>query len=309
MTASPLISVDELRDAARASVTVLDVRYRMGGPPAGRTSTPPGTSPGRRTSTWTPRSPLHRAPAGGTRCPSRRFRGRDAAAGVSDGRPVVVYDDWDGRAAARAWWLLRFHGHPDVRVLDGGWPAWRTAGGGVESGHGGVRSRATSRRSPAACRVVEADGVLDVGVLVDARAAERYRGEIEPIDPVAGPHPGRGQRADRPRTSVRTAGSARPTSCGRRTPRSARVAGRRRGGVLRLRRHRRPRRAGDGGGRDDAPRSTRAAGAAGSPTRTGPWRTADRPSLKGSIGHEPQVFCGLLAVGDHAAAPATSARP
>ena len=56
------------------------------------------------------------------------------AAGVSAARPVVVYDDWRSIAAARAWWLLRWAGHDDVRVLDGGWRAWRAGGGDVETG-------------------------------------------------------------------------------------------------------------------------------------------------------------------------------
>jgi thiosulfate/3-mercaptopyruvate sulfurtransferase len=102
---------------------------------------------------------------------------------------VVVYDDWAGQAAARGWWLLRHHGHPDVRVLDGGWTAWREAGGEVESGEV-APAEGDFRPGPGAMPVVEADRVLDVPVLVDARAPERYRGETEPIDPVAGRIPG-----------------------------------------------------------------------------------------------------------------------
>jgi thiosulfate/3-mercaptopyruvate sulfurtransferase len=102
-----------------------------------------------------------------------------------------VYDDWEGRAAARAWWLLRFHGHPDVKVLDGGWRSWREQGGEVEKGEARPPREGDFTVSAAkGMPVVDADGVLDVAVLVDARAAERYRGEVEPIDPVAGHIPG-----------------------------------------------------------------------------------------------------------------------
>ena len=112
-------------------------------------------------------------------------------AGVSDDRPVVVYDDWSGLAAGRAWWLLRHHGHRDVRVLDGAWAAWLAAGGA-----GGTPAtvlpgaRRLHRASRARCRWSRPTDVLDVPVLVDARAPERYRGETEPIDPVAGHIPG-----------------------------------------------------------------------------------------------------------------------
>lgn len=102
----------------------------------------------------------------------------------------MVYDDWQGRAAARAWWLLRHHGHPAVRVLDGGWTAWRDAGHPVETGEtmperGGFTVSAVKRAA-----VVGPGEVLGVDVLVDARAPERYRGETEPVDPVAGHIPG-----------------------------------------------------------------------------------------------------------------------
>jgi thiosulfate/3-mercaptopyruvate sulfurtransferase len=117
------------------------------------------------------------------------FEAAMRAAGVSADRPVVVYDDWAGRAAARAWWLLRYHGHPDVRVLDGGWSAWFQGGGDVsDEVPEPVPGDFTAR--PGGLPVVDASTVLGAGVVVDARAGERYRGETEPLDPVAGHLPG-----------------------------------------------------------------------------------------------------------------------
>ena len=114
------------------------------------------------------------------------------AAGVSAARPVVVYDDWHSIAAARAWWLLRWAGHDDVRVLDGGWRAWRAGGGDVETGE--VRPEPGDLVvEPGGRAVVDAEGVERIaatGVLLDARPANRYRGEDETIDPVAGHIPG-----------------------------------------------------------------------------------------------------------------------
>jgi thiosulfate/3-mercaptopyruvate sulfurtransferase len=112
--------------------------------------------------------------------------------GVRAGHPVVAYDFADASTAARAWWLLRYFGHDDVRVLDGGLRAWEAAGLPVvrdvpEPASGDFTAR------PGHLPVVDAPGAAALardGVLLDARAAERYRGEVEPIDPVAGHVPG-----------------------------------------------------------------------------------------------------------------------
>lgn len=148
--------------------------------------------------------------------------------GVRPGCRVVVYDGGVAAAAARGWWCLRWLGHEDVRVLDGGLPAWVAAGGELESGEvttttadgsagevaaatdGGQTAAATAGASPAgdatptagdgptqvappssSMPTVTADELLPYdGVLLDARAAERFRGEVEPVDPVAGHIPG-----------------------------------------------------------------------------------------------------------------------
>jgi thiosulfate/3-mercaptopyruvate sulfurtransferase len=121
-----------------------------------------------------------------------RFAAAVRRCGVSRQRPVVVYDDWSSQAATRAWWLLLDHGHPDVRVLDGGWTWWHRAGGAVETGQVRVRPGDLSA-DPGHQPVVDADGAAAVarsGVLLDARAPERFRGDREPVDPVAGHVPG-----------------------------------------------------------------------------------------------------------------------
>lgn len=112
--------------------------------------------------------------------------------GISPGREVVVYDDGTGAAAARAWWCLRWAGHARVRVLDGGLAAWTAAGLPLETGD--------VAPEPADGVVVQLGGMPTVtaaeieagatGPLLDARAPERYRGEVEPVDPVAGHIPG-----------------------------------------------------------------------------------------------------------------------
>lgn len=114
------------------------------------------------------------------------------SAGVREDRPVVVYDDWLSIAAARAWWLLRWAGHDDVRVLDGGWRAWRGSGCTVETGEAAPEPGDLTVR-PGHRRTVDANGAAALardGVLLDARPVGRFRGEGETIDPVAGHVPG-----------------------------------------------------------------------------------------------------------------------
>ncbi|MGW0823013.1 sulfurtransferase [Streptomyces sp. NPDC002845] len=111
------------------------------------------------------------------------------AAGVSADRDVVVYDGGPGWAAARAWWLLSWTGHPSVRVLDGGLAAWD----GPLTSQIPDPAPGTFGPAPGALPLLDADGaaaLAHAGLLLDARAAERYRGDVEPIDPVAGHIPG-----------------------------------------------------------------------------------------------------------------------
>ncbi|WP_210503805.1 sulfurtransferase [Nocardioides xinjiangensis] len=189
----PLISPADLAaDLAdeQARVTVLDVRYALGGPP-GREAHASGHVPGAAYVDLD--EDLADPPGEGGRHPlpdEARFAAAMRRAGVRDDRPVVVYDDWQGRAAARAWWLLRHHGHRDVRVLDGGWTAWLEEGHPVEVGETHPAPGDFTVAASKGAAVVGADDVLDVEVLVDARAPERYRGETEPVDPVAGHIPG-----------------------------------------------------------------------------------------------------------------------
>lgn len=121
-----------------------------------------------------------------------RFVGAMRRCGVSLGRPVVCYDAADSTSAARAWWLLRYFGHDNVSILDGGYRAWVEAGEEVTQAepppeHGDFEPR------PGGLPLLDAAGAARVarqGVLLDARSAIRYLGEEEPIDPVAGHIPG-----------------------------------------------------------------------------------------------------------------------
>jgi thiosulfate/3-mercaptopyruvate sulfurtransferase len=178
--------------AAGTLPVILDVRWRLGGPP-GLDSYRQGHLPGAvfvdldRDLAGPPgvagRHPLPRTAA---------FQAAMRAAGVGQDRHVVVYDDRDSTIAARAWWTLRYYGHPRVRVLDGGYRGWLSAGLPVTTAEPAPAPGDFTAR-PGHMPVLDADAagaMARSGLLLDARAGERYRGEKEPVDPVAGHIPG-----------------------------------------------------------------------------------------------------------------------
>ncbi|MFI6346185.1 sulfurtransferase [Streptomyces sp. NPDC050560] len=190
----PIISPTELaRETAGPNPPVLlDVRWQLGAP-SQRPAFLAGHLPG---AVFVDLDRDLAAPPGpGGRHPLPdlgRFGAAMRAAGVSAARPVVAYDGGQGWAAARAWWLLRWSGHPSVRVLDGGLAAWE---GPLETGEPRKRDAAPGDFVPVAGErgLLDAAGAAEraaSGLLLDARAGERYRGEVEPLDPAAGHIPG-----------------------------------------------------------------------------------------------------------------------
>ncbi len=127
--------------------------------------------------------------------PPQALAERAGAWGIAPDVQVVCYDNQGMPYAARAWWLLRWLGHTAVAVLDGGVAAWTAAGGALETGAAQPPAPAAAYPlSPeAGQRVITADALqaqLGRVTLIDARAPERYRGDVEPLDPVAGHIPG-----------------------------------------------------------------------------------------------------------------------
>jgi thiosulfate/3-mercaptopyruvate sulfurtransferase len=180
--------------AGKGRVVLLDVRWALGDD-QGREKYLAGHLPGAvfvdlETELADPPSPE----AGRHPLPSlQRLQSAARRWGIRNGDAVVAYDATGGLAAARAWWLLRWGGLPEVRLLDGGVDAWARAGGRLDSGDV-VPDPGDVTLTGGGMPVLSIDQAAALpasgGVLLDARAAERYRGEIEPIDPRAGHVPG-----------------------------------------------------------------------------------------------------------------------
>ncbi|MEU1488427.1 sulfurtransferase [Streptomyces sp. NPDC005752] len=187
----PIITASEYmsESAGPRPPVLLDVRWQLGGP-HGRAEYEAGHLPG---AVYVDLDSELAGPAGsGGRHPlpdPEVFGAAMRRAGVRRGTPVVVHDGGQGWAAARAWWLLRWAGHPDVRVLDGGLAAWT----GELTTAVPEPAPGDFRPEPGALGLLDADGAAELartGLLLDARAAERYRGDVEPIDRVGGHIPG-----------------------------------------------------------------------------------------------------------------------
>ena len=199
MDFTSLIDVESLRALhATPGIAVLDCRFDLAAPDAGRQAYLRSHIPGARY------VDLNRDLSAPVSVASGRHPLPDPVAldaffrsvGVTPSAQAIVYDESNGSLAARAWWLLRWLGHPKVAVLDGGMSAWLREGGAVESGElprgdAGHRAEVQTDR----CAALGADGLIAAlenprTLLIDARAPERYTGAVEPIDPVAGHIPG-----------------------------------------------------------------------------------------------------------------------
>ncbi|MGZ4577587.1 MAG: sulfurtransferase [Mycobacterium sp.] len=193
-----LITVTELADLIEAGdpVAILDVRWRLD-EPDGRPAYLEGHIPGAVYASLEDELSDHTI-AGRGRHPLPSGSDLQVAArrwGIRQDSPVVVYDDWNRAGSARAWWALTAAGLSNVRILDGGLATWRSAGRTVETGQ--VTAQPGNVTVPhddlyAGSRptlTAEQAGAGEV-TLLDARAPERFAGEVEPLDPAAGHIPG-----------------------------------------------------------------------------------------------------------------------
>jgi thiosulfate/3-mercaptopyruvate sulfurtransferase len=193
----PLVDAEHLAARLDASdLRIFDCRFSLADPEAGRRAFAEGHLPGATyahldehlSSPITPSSGRHPLPD-----PSA-LTAWLGACGVGNDSEVVVYDDLGGAFAVRLWWLLRWLGHPRVAVLDGGLQAWRAAGGEIRTDTS-APAPTNFDGSPDDAQWLTTAALTEnlsrgENLVVDARAPERFRGELEPIDPVAGHIPG-----------------------------------------------------------------------------------------------------------------------
>ncbi len=196
-----LVAPGELATALEAGrfadggpVRVLDVRWRLDRPD-GRPEYLAGHIPGARYVDLETQLAAHGEATDGRHPLPPVAALQDSARewGIDDGDTVVVYDDLKNLSSARAWWLLRAFGVADVRLLDGSLRAWTDAGLPIETGEAPEVAPGSVTLVAGALPTLALDEVgafAEDGLLLDARAAERYRGEVEPIDPRAGHIPG-----------------------------------------------------------------------------------------------------------------------
>lgn len=193
LRADPLIDVAELSGRLEEpSLRVCDARWSLGDAGHGEREFLGGHLPGAiRVDLETDLSD-HAAPGSLGRHPlpePAAFARRLAALGIGSQDVIVAYDDGSGVPAARLWWMLDALGHRDVRVLDGGIAAWRAAGLPLVSGAEPPRAPVTLELATTWSRTIDREtlrAALGSLTLLDARAAERYRGELEPVDPIPG---------------------------------------------------------------------------------------------------------------------------
>jgi thiosulfate/3-mercaptopyruvate sulfurtransferase len=190
-----VLSLSEL-DTPGDNVRLVDARWKLGAPEAGRAMFEQAHIPGAVYLDMD--QDLADPPGIGGRHPLpslERFEHAMSRAGIDSQTLVVAYDD-GGAGAARVWWLLRHFGHPNVAVLDGGFPAWQASGRPVETGPGHTPAPTTFRAIPRQDDLIEDADALHQAVqnnaihLLDARAPERWRGEVEPVDRIPGRIPG-----------------------------------------------------------------------------------------------------------------------
>jgi thiosulfate/3-mercaptopyruvate sulfurtransferase len=192
-----LISAERLMNAESQAPAILDVRWRLD-QPDGRVPYLAGHIPGAVYVSLEDELSDHTRPGLG-RHPLPTGAALESAArrwGLRRHQPVVVYDDWNRAGSARAWWVLTAAGFDDVRILDGGLAAWTAAGGELQSGPvsppAGDVTVVYEDLYAGGRPVRSADEIAGgaVTMVLDARAPERFRGEVEPVDPVAGHIPG-----------------------------------------------------------------------------------------------------------------------